>query len=253
MSVSAGTGVKPAAHNWVSGARILITGAAGALGQALVAESAAQGAKVVATGRKPSIDSIAFAPGVRVIPADLSRPSELEPLIERSVGQLGGLDILINNAAVLVRRPFNECTVEDFDQAWAVNVRAPVLLAQAATPHLAKGNYPVIINVVSTSGIDGGPDGGSAPYALTKAALIVATRSIAKQLGPQGIRAINLVPPSMSSANRNPTGNFGTSKRKDYLGNPGTVHDVARVAMFLSSPMAMCISGATVHVNAFAY
>jgi 3-oxoacyl-[acyl-carrier protein] reductase len=237
--------------NWVAGLRILVTGAAGGLGQALVEEAVRQGALVAATGREPNISAIAFPDGVAVLAADLADPDECRSLIERTVDTLGGLDVLVNNAAVLVRRDFADLTLADFDNSYAVNLRAPVLLMQAAREALERSSAPAIVNVISTAASNGGIDHVAA-YAMTKAGLVTVTKSVAREYGPLGIRVLCLSPPAVESKMRtNLTDEVREQLRNSsLLRRNADVREVALVTLFAASPYASFITGTTVDVTA---
>jgi NAD(P)-dependent dehydrogenase (short-subunit alcohol dehydrogenase family) len=230
---------------------MLITGAAGFLGHALVMEAARQGAAVAATGRAPTISAARFPDGVHVVVADLADPAQCAGLVERAAAALGGLDVLVNNAAVLVRRPFAEVTLDDLEQHWAVNLRAPVLLMQAALPHLERSPSAAIVNVVSTAAFSGGLARSSA-YGMSKAGLVAVTKSIARELGPLGIRAVCLSPPAMPSQMQ-----ASLVEREREQARPlnalQRVVDVAEVVdatLFAASPRASAMTGTSLDVSA---
>ena len=232
---------------WVSGLRILVTGAAGSLGLALVEEAVRQGATVVATGRRPTLDQTSFPDGTTVIGAELSDPADCRTLVQRAAVALGGLDVLINNAATLVRRSFADLSLEELDNAWAVNLRAPVLLMQEARPHLERSAAPEIINVISTAAFNGGID-QVAPYAMTKAGLVAATKSVAKEYGPLGIRVLCLSPPAMEGRMR---ANLSDEIREltrntSLLRRIADLREIARITLFAASPYASFMTGSTV-------
>ena len=231
---------------WLKGRRILVTGAAGMLGRELVEEAVRQGALVAATGREPKIHHAGFNGGVRVLAADLADPAACTDLPRRAVEALGGLDVLVNNAAVLIRRPFMELELQDLELAWAVNVRAPALLIRAAVPYLEEGVRPSIINVVSTAGFNGGVAPVSA-YAMTKAALIVLSKALARELGPRGIRVNCLSPSTMDSQMQAALDEESRRKVRgmNVLGRPLEVREVARATLFLASEHASAVTGTT--------
>jgi 3-oxoacyl-[acyl-carrier protein] reductase len=236
---------------WVEGLRILVTGAAGALGRALVEEAVRQGALVAATGREPTISEVNFPDGVAVLDADLADPEECRSLIGRTVDALGGLDVLVNNAAVLVRRDFSDLSLADFDNSYAVNLRAPVLLMQAAREDLERSAAPAIINVISTAAFDGGVDHVAA-YAMTKAGLVTVTKSVAKEYGPLGIRVLCLSPPAVESQMRTQLTDEVRERIRNssLLRRTADVREVALVTLFAASPFASFVTGTTVDVTA---
>jgi 3-oxoacyl-[acyl-carrier protein] reductase len=234
-------------QNWVGDARILVTGAAGTLGRGLVEEAVHQGARVAAAGRRPHVDQVRFPDGVTVLAGDLVDPGECRQLVASAVEALGGLDILINNAAVLIRSHFMDLTLDQLETSWAVNLRAPILLMQAATPHLEKGRSPAILNVVSTAGFTGGIAPVS-PYAMTKAGLIILTKAVSHELGARGIRVNCLSPATLDSPMQ---ASLAAHERErvrmmNALGRPATVEEVARVALFIASPYAAIVTGTTI-------
>jgi NAD(P)-dependent dehydrogenase (short-subunit alcohol dehydrogenase family) len=236
--------------DWVSGLRILVTGAAGALGRGLVHEAVAQGASVAATGREPALGAADLPAAAIRVPADLADPDACSSLVERAAASLGGLDVLVNNAAVLIRRDFADLALADFEQAWRVNLRAPVLLMQAARPYLAESRAAAIVNVISTAASNGGVD-HVAPYAMTKAGLVAATKSVAKEYGPLGIRVLCLSPPSIESQMRTdltPEVNERV-RNASLLGRAAEIREVALATLFAASPYASYLTGSTVDVT----
>jgi NAD(P)-dependent dehydrogenase (short-subunit alcohol dehydrogenase family) len=235
----------------VRGLRIVITGAAGVFGRGLVADAARQGAAIVATGREPTIRSAEFTPGVRRIAADIADPGECRLLIQRAAEELGGLDVLVNNAAWLLNARIAELTESDLERAWAVNVRAPVILTQEAAKYMERSPSAAVVNVVSTAGFTGGVAPVSA-YAMTKAALIVFTKSAAREFGPRGIRVLAVSPPTMESQMQ---GSLDADSRErvrsmSALGRVPTVDEAARVTLFAASPYAGAITGTVIDATA---
>ena len=236
--------------DWVAGLRILVTGAAGAFGLALVDEAVRQGARVAATGREPSLSQAVFPAGVAVLAADLADPAECRSLVARAAEELGGLDVLVNNAAVLVRRDFAELSLDDFERAWAVNLRAPVLLMQAAREPLEQSPAAAIVNVISTAAFNGGVDHVAA-YAMTKGGLVTVTKSVAKEFGPLGIRVICLSPPAIESQMRTDLTEDVERRIRELslLRRRADVREVALVTLFAASPYASYVTGTTVDVS----
>jgi NAD(P)-dependent dehydrogenase (short-subunit alcohol dehydrogenase family) len=235
---------------WVSGLRILVTGAAGALGRGLVDEAIRQGASVAATGREPSLGAAELPAAAVRVPADLADPEQCRALAERAAAALGGLDVLVNNAAVLTRADFADLSLDDFERAWQVNLRAPVLLMQAARPYLEQSAAAAIVNVISTAAFNGGVD-HVAPYAMTKAGLVAVTKSVAKEYGPLGIRVLCLSPPAIESQMRtNLTPEVNARVRTaSLLGRMADIREVALTTLFAASPYASFVTGSTIDVT----
>lgn len=236
-----------AAPDWAQGLRVVVTGAAGTLGRAIVEEAVLQGATVVATGRDPSLSAASLPAAARRVVADLSRPEECHHLIEQAHAELGGIDVVVNNAAVLTHRRIIDLEPGDLEQSWAVNVRAPVLLKQAAIPSLAESPSPVVINVVSGAGITGGVAPVSA-YAMSKAALIVFTKAAAREFGPLGIRVVAVSPPTLESQMQAALDDESRAavRSMNVLGRPFEATEVARLVLFVASPHASVMTGSTI-------
>ena len=243
------TPVGGAAPDWVKGLRIVVTGAAGALGRVLVEEAVRQGADVVATGRAPGISDVALPPGAHRLIADLADPHQCRSLVERAAAELGGIDVLINNAAVLTHCRIADLEPAALDDSWGINVRAPVLLTQTAIPFLkaSRSPSPAVVNIVSGAGFTGGVAAVTA-YAMTKAALIVFTKSAAREFGSDGIRVVAVSPPTMESQMQ--VALDDESRRKvraaNVLGRMFEVEEAARLVLFLASPHGSSVTGTTV-------
>ena len=244
VSLEAQAGSEP---GWVRGLRIVVTGAAGALGRSLVDEADRQGAAVAATGRDPGISGAALPGGVQRIAADLADPSQCASLIEGAAAGLGGIDVLINNAAVLTHRRIIDLEPADLEYSWAVNVRAPVLLTQAAIPFLKASPSPVVVNIVSGAGFTGGIAAVTA-YAMSKAALIVFTKSAAREFGRDGIRVVAVSPPTMESQMQAALDDESrrTVRGANVLGRLFDLQEAARLVLFLASPYGSTVTGTTV-------
>jgi 3-oxoacyl-[acyl-carrier protein] reductase len=239
---------------WLAGRRVLVTGAAGVLGRALVAEADLRGAAVVATGRAPNIDGAELPPAAIRVAADLGDPDDCRRLVHEAARRLGGLDIVVNNAATLVRKEFRELSAEEIEAAWQVNLRAPVLIMQESFEYLRGGESPAIVNVVSTAGVNGGVATVSA-YGMTKAGLIVLTKAVAREYGPYGIRVFALSPPSLDSEmQRSLPQEFRDRVRSmNVLGRPAPPGEVARSTLLLASGLGSLVTGTMVDLTATAY
>jgi len=243
---------------WLEGLRVLVTGAAGGLGRALVAEADLRGAKVAATGRRPNIDTADLPAAAIRIAADLRDPDDCRMLVHEAAEQLGGLDIVVNNAATLVCKPFNELELDDLETVWEVNLRAPVLIMQESFPYLCKGTSPAIVNVVSTAGVNGGIAPVSA-YGMTKAGLIVLTKAVAREYGTHGIRVFSLSPPAIESEMRRvlPSDlSVATDRVKSMsaLGRPAPPpEEIARFTLLTASGEGGLVTGTMIDLSATAY
>ena len=242
------------ADRWLSGLRVLVTGAAGVLGRALVAEAELRGASVVATGRRPNIDSAQLPEAAIRVPADLREPDDCRRLVHEAARHLGGLDIVVNNAATLVRRGFLELELDDLDAAWEVNLRAPALIMQESFEYLREAEAPAIVNVVSTAGVNGGIATVSA-YGMSKAGLIVLTKAVAREFGAHGIRVFALSPPSLDSEMQRslPAEHRERVRSMNVLGRLASPEEVARFTLLAASGAGGLVTGTMVDLTATAY
>lgn len=239
---------------WLSGLRVLVTGAAGVLGRALVAEADHRGATVVAAGRSPTIDDAVLPEAAIRVAGDLREPEECRRLVHEAARRLGGLDIVVNNAATLVRKRFRDLELDDLEAAWEVNLRAPALIMQESFEYLLAGRTPAIVNVVSSAGVSGGIAQVSA-YGMSKAGLIVLTKAVAREYGPHGIRVFALSPPSLDSEMQRslPEADRERVRSLNVLGRLAPPEEVARSTLLTASGLGGLVTGTTVDLTAIAY
>ena len=231
-----------------------MTGAAGVLGRALVAEADRRGARVAATGRRPNIEEAELPEAAVRVAADVRDPEACRRLVHDAARELGGLDIVVNNAATLVRREFRALALDDLEAAWAVNLRAPALIMQESFEYLRAAEAPAIVNVVSTAGVNGGIAAVSA-YGMSKAGLIVLTKAVAREYGPYGIRVFALSPPSLDSEMQRslPPEYRERVRSMNVLGRPASPEDVARFTLLTASGLGGLVTGTIVDLTATAY
>ncbi|PYE21810.1 NAD(P)-dependent dehydrogenase (short-subunit alcohol dehydrogenase family) [Rhizobium sp. PP-F2F-G20b] len=238
----------------LAGKNALVTGGSRGIGAAIVLALAEKGANVAMTyGR--SADSAQHLVGLVEamgrkavsIQADSADPEAIQRSVNDAVRALGGIDILVNNAAIARYGAIADFNVEDFDALFAVNVRAPVLAAKAAIPHLKAGGRVITIG---SAGADRSVGEGSTVYYMTKSALQAYTRGLARELGSRDI-TVNLVQPGSTNTDSNPeTGEFSDFQRSLIpLGRFGQPEDVAAMVAFLATPAARQITGTIVTVD----
>jgi 3-oxoacyl-[acyl-carrier protein] reductase len=190
----------------LAGRRVLLTGATGGLGRALAAAFARAGCPLFLTSQSPERltalrDALAAAPGtaapVLTAAADLRALDAVVALAERAESELGGVDVLVNNAGVFLARPLVECRPEEFDDLFQVNVRAPFLLARALVPGMARREWGRVLNIGSSSAYAGYPD--TALYCASKHALLGLSRAMFAELRDRNVRTICVSPGSIKS------------------------------------------------------
>ena len=188
----------PADRFDLTGRVALITGGSRGLGRAVALGFAAAGAQVMVASRQLDAceavaDEITAAGGTAAATAvSMQDPDSVAAAVEACVARFGGLGIVVNNAATVLDRPIDRVDPDTFRGAFDTNLLGPLLLVQAAIPHLEASGHGSVINVVSTAAF--APSPGRYLYPPVKAALAQATTSLACDLGPRGIR-VNAVSP----------------------------------------------------------
>lgn len=234
------------------GKTVLVTGAAGGIGAAIVAGFRAEGARVAVADRDTEgVTAEAHLDG------DLLEASYADTLAERAHKALGGLDIVINNAGVITRGPVTDTSDADWDLSLGVNVQAPFRICRAAIPILAERGGGVIVN---TSSCWGGkaPGPNHALYCMTKAAIASLTQCMAMDHAHQGIR-VNAVCPNevntpmlrsgFEKRGFDPDSAVAELGKSVPLGRIAEPEDIADVVLFLASDAARYMCGALVEVN----
>lgn len=184
----------------------LITGSSQGIGRAIARRMAAEGYEVVITGRNIALleetEKLIKEAGGKVgltVPADLSRPEEVERLAKSVLDRYSTVDLLVNNAGVMHLAPFLELQPEKFEEMWAVNMRAVFQLTQLLVPSMIKrGKGGDIVNIASLAGKNGFKNGSG--YAATKWALRGWAQCLMLELRQHDIRVITLFPGSVDTA-----------------------------------------------------
>ena len=177
----------------LSKARALVTGASSGIGYATAELLIAKGAKVAICGRRAEkLEAAARELGAVPIAADVSREDDVRGLVGTTVRELGGYDVLINNAGFGRFGPLLESTVEDFRSVWETNVLGAMLVARESARHFVEQGRGDIVNVASTVAKRVGPGAGS--YASSKWALSALSEAWRAELRPHNIRVMQVNP-----------------------------------------------------------
>ena len=238
----------------LAGKRALVTGAARGIGAAIALKLAENGADVAITYEKSAEKAEALAAEISAmgrkavaIQADAACAENAAATVDRTVADLGGLDILINNAGVLFAGDFATQPLEEIQLQLDVNVRGVFLITQAALKYIPNGGR--IISTGSNAGL-AVPFAGIAVYAATKSALESFTRGLARELGPREI-TVNLVRPGPIDTDMNPAdGALAPAILPSLsIARYGRAREVAEAVAFLAGPGAGYITGSGILVD----
>ena len=246
----------------VSGKSIIVTGAGGGIGEGIARRLASEGAAVIvndinaALSEKVAADINAAGGRARFVAGDVTKSADWQALVAAAQAFGGKLDVIVNNAGWTHRnRPMLEVSEAEFDKVYAVNMKSIYWSAIHGVPALRQAGGGSFINIASTAGVR--PRPGLTWYNGSKAAVIVTSKSMAAELGPDNIR-VNCI---------NPVFNPDTGLSAEFAGGPvdeerkakfratiplgrfSTALDVANAALYLASDEAAFISGVCIEVD----
>ncbi|MEU6758227.1 SDR family oxidoreductase [Streptomyces sp. NPDC046685] len=232
----------------------LVTGGSRGIGAAIALRLAEEGADVALTyvsdaqaagevvGKIEALGRRGLA-----LRADAADPEAAGDAVERAVRELGGLDVLVNNAGVGVIGPLEGLTAADVERVLAVNVHGVFATTQAAAGRMGSGGRIITIGTCLSQRV---PVAGATLYTMSKSALIGLTKALARELGGRGITA-NIVHPGPVDTDMNPAaGPYAAAQAAvTALGRYGTPREVAAVVAFLAGPQAAYVTGAEFAVD----
>jgi 3-oxoacyl-[acyl-carrier protein] reductase len=236
---------------------VLVTGGASGMGRAIAHLFADEGARVAVTDRDAhGVDDVAgeivaaggLATGWTLDVADVGA---IVQVVEEVAMQLGPVDILVNDAGISI--PV-EISAADFESAWestlAVNLTAQARMIRACLPHLVRERAGRVVNIASTEGLGATPF--LSPYTVSKHGVVGLTRSLAVELGPQGVNVNCVCPGPIRTGMTAPIPDDAKerfARRRVPLKRYGDPEEVAEVVLFLASPAASYVNGAIVPVD----
>jgi gluconate 5-dehydrogenase len=236
----------------------IVSGGSRGIGKEMAAGFARRGAPVVVTGRNAEtleatvseISEEASRP-VRGIVCDVARPEDISRMVEEVIGEFGRIDVLLNVAGVNRRKKVETVTEEDYDFILDINLKGAFLIAQAVGRQMLAQESGAIINVDSLNTY--APLKGVAPYAMSKAGLVMMTRSLATEWGERGVR-VNTIAPGFILTDLTRKLWSDPVMQEWGLGNTplgrlGEVEDLVGAAVFLAADASAFMTGQVVRVD----
>ena len=236
----------------------LISGGARGQGAVEARMFAEEGASVVIgdildeQGRQTEAELQELGYNVTFVHLDVTSESDWDAAVQAAVGAYGKLDILLNNAGILIRKNIEETTEEDWDRIFSINAKGVFLGTKAAIPAMRENGGGSIINISSTAGLVGSPN-GSASYTATKGAVRLFTKSTAIQHAREGIRCNSIHPgpieTDMIADTLNDPANLALRMQRLPLGRVGKPSEIAYGAIYLASDESSFVTGSELVID----
>ncbi len=242
----------------LSNKRVIVTGAAGGLGRAFAVAFAAQGARVLACdlaeeGAQETAELCNNAGGKGfAAKVDVTNTQSCNDLVSQAVAKMGGVDVLVNNAAIyagLTRSPFEDIDEALWDKVMSVNVKGVWQMSRAVAPVMRDQKAGSIVNIASATVFSGSPLWMH--YVASKGAVISMSRTMAKELGPDGVR-VNVIAPGFTLTEASldlieNAASYGVDRAA--LRRPAEVEDITGGALYLASDLSSYMTGQTVVID----
>lgn len=240
----------------ISGKHVLLTGALGSIGRAQAKKLAIAGGELILWDRPDHEDAESFTatiPGAVFVGQDLDDLDAAKQKAKALADERGGIDILINNAALIINRPFQEFSPAEYEEQMRVNAGAAFALCQAVAPGMIAKKYGKIVNFCSVT-LNGAVE-GYVPYVASKGALYGLTKSIARELGVHGIRVNAISPGAVRSAAEDRIFGDRLAQYEAWVLERQSLKQrifpehIADVVLFLSAPESDMITGQNIPVD----
>ena len=242
----------------LQGRTALVTGASRGIGRAIALGLARDGADLVLNDierRRDALDAVADEIGAlgrtaAALSADVSDRAQVQAMVQAALAQAGPIDIVVNNAGILIPNTVEALLEAEWDAVMDVNAKGTFLVVQALLPHMRARGYGRIVNIASIGGKQGAPE--QAHYSASKAAIMGFTRVLAQEVGPFGITA-NCVCPGiivtdMGRTNLSDQANVDRWVGVTAMRRLGQPEDVVGPARFLASDAAAFVTGQSLNV-----
>jgi 3-oxoacyl-[acyl-carrier protein] reductase len=232
----------------------LVTGGSRGIGAAIAKRLAVEGANVAITYAKDAQGAEAVVKAIEnsgrkalAIRADATDPKAVKSAVEQTAKAFGQIDVLVNNAGTAIPKPFEEATLEEFNQIIDINFRGVLVATQAVLKYMPDGGR--IISIGSCVG-ERNMTPGLTAYAATKGAVKMFTQGLSREVGSRGI-TVNNVQPGPIDTDLNPAAGAWAAPQlaNTALNRYGRVDDVAALVAFVASPEAAYITGANLTVD----
>ncbi|NBR53828.1 MAG: 3-oxoacyl-[acyl-carrier-protein] reductase [Rhodobacteraceae bacterium] len=236
----------------LTGKTALVTGASGGIGAAIAKALHGAGATLAISGtRIEPLEALAAELGdrVHVLPCNLSDAAAVEALPKQAAEAMGSVDILVNNAGITKDNLFMRMSDEEWASVLDVNLTATMRLCKGVVRGMMKARWGRIVNISSIVGATGNP--GQANYAASKAGMVGMSKSIAYEVASRGITVNCVAPGFIATAMTDKL----TDEQKDKINvqipaaRMGSPEEIAAAVLYLASPEAGYVTGATLHVN----
>ncbi|KZY39759.1 beta-ketoacyl-ACP reductase [Roseovarius sp. HI0049] len=236
----------------LTGKYALVTGASGGIGGAIAKALHGAGATVGLSGtRVEPLEALAgeLRERAHVLPCNLSDAAAVDSLPKQAIEAMGGLDILVNNAGVTRDQLFMRMSDEDWQTVLDVNLTATMRLCRAVVRPMMKARWGRIVNISSVVGTTG--NAGQVNYAASKAGMVGMTKSIAHEVASRGITANAVAPGFIATAMTDKLSDAQKEAINTQIpaARMGTPEEIAAAVLYLASPEAGYVTGATLHVN----